>query len=178
MKKQILSLFILISLFFINTTVVNACSCVKPPPPKELLEKSSAVFAGKVIDIYTPEKTKTGENQYLKVTFDTSKIWKGPKNKKIVIKTNNSSAACGYTFEKDQEYVVYASYNTNDTLFTSLCSGTSKYEYFDDYLLELGEYSTPINYTPLYMVISIIGSLAVIITALMLIKKIKNKLKN
>jgi|LGOV01.1.fsa_nt_gb hypothetical protein len=54
MSKIILSLFIVVSLLFVNTAIVNACSCVQPSPPKESLENSCAVFAGRVVDNDVP----------------------------------------------------------------------------------------------------------------------------
>ena len=44
----------------------------------------------------------------VKVTFEVSKIWKGPDYKTLVVTTARDGASCGYPFKQDEEYIVYA----------------------------------------------------------------------
>lgn len=89
---------------FLATLVVAtsawSCSCIAPPPPKKALEKSAAVFAGKVTAVKR-------QGRLLRVTFAISKTWKGTKGKTVDVTTATNSAACGYGFKKGTSYLVY-----------------------------------------------------------------------
>ena len=94
MRKIVILLFMVASLLLVNTAMVWACSCAKPLSPKESLEKSTAVFAGKVVDIDIPQ-IATSSLDPVKITFKVSKIWKGPDYKTLVLTTARSGASCG-----------------------------------------------------------------------------------
>lgn len=174
MKKIFLSFFIVISLLFFNTTVVNACSCIQPASPQVSLEKSTAVFAGKVVDINAPILSFSSAN-LIKVTFEVSKIWKGADYKTIVLTTARSSASCGFSFKQSEGYIVYASGEENK-LSVSLCSRTILLASAQDDLQELGKGKLPTNPNsnnkPLtsdqVLIISIIGIVIILISAVIL----------
>ena len=114
-----------------STNEAHACSCMAPESPTKELEKFQAVFLGKVINI---EETRPSEPLYssmdpVLVAFDVDKIWKGLEsieNSTVVISTAVSSASCGFYFEENLEYVVYAhQYAKDDQLEVSLCSRTN-----------------------------------------------------
>jgi len=102
-------------LVFFSTTV-SACSCLAPGTLLEELNKSDAVFVGKVIDIKSSSMQR-------EITFERTKIWKGPESVQLVVVTGTNSASCGYGFEEDKEYLVYASLSEGK-YYTDLCSGT------------------------------------------------------
>ena len=56
----------------------------------------------------------------------------------ITIKTAQSSAACGFNFEENQKYIVYASQYDDDYLEVSLCSRTGLLSNAIEDLQELG----------------------------------------
>ena len=89
MKKIILLTLIIINLFLVNNALVNACSCISPALPKESLEKSTAVFAGKIIDVDVPRGIVISTADPVKVTFEVSKVWKGSDYKTLVVTTDN-----------------------------------------------------------------------------------------
>lgn len=180
MKKIILFAFIIISLFLINTALVHACSCALNDPPKEALEKSTAVFAGKVIDIETPGGTMVSSFDPVKVTFDVSTLWKGPDDKTLVVTTARSVASCGYGFRKDQEYMVYAR-GEEDALRTGICSRTTSLANAQVDLERLGEGlgegKVPIPQpSNLFQIVLLIGALIVVI-AIIIITVIVRKYK-
>lgn len=142
MKKIIFLLFIIVSLLTVNTTLVSACSCVSPAPPKESLEKSTAVFSGKVVDIYTPLGFVVSSADSVKITFEVSKVWKGPSYELLVVKTARDGASCGYSFKKGEEYIVYA-YGEESELQTGICSRTKPPSRAQEDLTGLGQSTSP-----------------------------------
>ena len=180
MKKIILLLFIVGSLLVVNTAIVNACSCIQPAPPQKSLEKSTAVFAGKVIDIDVPSEIVTSgiirSAGPVKVTFEVSKIWKGPDYKNLVLTTERDGGGCGYFFKENEEYIVYAyAYGEEDTLGTGICSRTRLLANAQYDLQKLGAGNLPTNsgsnYVPqtsnFVLIASIVG-IAIILSGIVL----------
>jgi len=105
--------------------VGQACTCMAPATATEALEKSSAVFRGKVTRIYRTlldraGVTRTGNHR---VKFKVIKRWKGPQAKSIVVVTRLSGEACGFPFEENKEYLVYVA-GGPASLETGICTGT------------------------------------------------------
>ncbi len=119
MKKLLFLWLFLFGTLFASLWNTYACSCVMPADPLTSLESSDAVFSWKVTRVSEGEQQNT-------ILFDISKSWKGTDADTLQIQTNNNSAACGYNFEKDAEYIVYAYKNQDDTLNVSLCSRTAE----------------------------------------------------
>lgn len=124
--KRILTAMIII--LIIATGVVSfpgkkvfACSCVGGDA-KEKLERSVAVFVGKVIDKGGTKKFQHG--QLREYTFDVDRAWKGVNSSQMTIYSyDGSEASCGFEFEKGQSYLVYSYQDKDNTLQTNLCSG-------------------------------------------------------
>lgn len=92
MREIILPFFIIVYLCIINTVIVSACSCAPLPSPQESLEKSTAVFAGKVTGIDIPNRIIISSADPVSVTFNVSEIWKGPDYKTLVVTTAREEA--------------------------------------------------------------------------------------
>ncbi len=120
MKKIVLYLLLLISL--IGTAL--ACSCIADDSIENKFNRSDEVFIGKVIDITENENIITGFNQF-EIKMSLSKSYKGSIDKNKIIYTNKDSAACGYNFEENSSYLIYA-YEYENELGTGLCSGTKE----------------------------------------------------
>lgn len=107
-----------------------ACSCMMPESTLQSVDDSSAVFLGTVEKI---SKTSQWETS---VTINVQEEWKGDVSvgADVTVITANDSAACGYQFMEDQEYLVYAHRNeATGKLGVSLCSSTkTKAEAADD----------------------------------------------
>lgn len=176
MKKIILLTLIIINLFLVNISLVNACSCIPPALPKESLEKSTAVFAGKVVDIDIPRGLVVSSADPVKVTFDVSKVWKGPDYKTLVITTARDGATCGYSFTQGDEYIVYT-YGEGDKLSTGICSRTQLLANAQEDLEGLGEGNLPTNSASnnvpqtsnFVQILSIGGGLIVLIVIIILV---------
>ncbi len=132
MKKIVFLLLILTTLIvLIIPSPAYACSCLRTPP-LESLETSAAVFSGRVIDIEgipLPGPGVFSTFMPVKVTIQVSKVWKGPSDETLVIRTALEGASCGLgrTFMIGEEYLVYA-YASGDgsELRAGLCSRTAQ----------------------------------------------------
>ena len=78
------------------------------------------------------------------MTFDVDRVWKGENESSITIQTRQSSASCGYSFEEDSNYLVYAQRN-GEMLDVSLCSRTSLVSSAAEDISELGIPNYDIN---------------------------------
>lgn len=119
-----------------------ACSCIGEMSVKKALKKSDIVFIGKVISkekITITQKlsgTESNINQYYyKVTLSIEQLYKGKiKTNTTEIITGVGGGDCGYGFEVDKKYVVYANkrdrfFNEGDKintfLYTDICQRTT-----------------------------------------------------
>lgn len=97
---------------------IHACSCAPLEPPARALEKSDAVFAGRVISI---DKDVGGEYP-VTIEFDVSTVWKGPDHQTAYLRTSSGGGLCGFRFALNLEYLVYS----QDGARVSACSRTRK----------------------------------------------------
>ena len=134
MKKMLFSAASLFVIF--QATSAYACSCL-PRTPQQSFASAQAVFAGRVIDVVQPNP-----DSEVRVIFEVSRIWKGQKRPRIVVMTSSSSASCGYSFQKREQYLVYAS-RQESQLETGLCSGTKPLSMAQEDLAVLGRGETP-----------------------------------
>ena len=105
------------------------CSCIVPGTPSEELEKSAAVFTGKVLSIEKNQRLKipvvssddpTDIARQLKVNFKVDRVWKGQADETMSLGTAQYGASCGFIFVEGEEYLVYS----RDGVTVSLCSRT------------------------------------------------------
>ncbi|HKC88075.1 MAG TPA: hypothetical protein VKG02_18970, partial [Blastocatellia bacterium] len=125
--------------------------CSKPVSVLAELEKSDAVFAGKVIaEEYRPLKTSTAQDEVLTVRFAVEKWWKGARSEEVILYTSTirnseriiSSEEEDFRFSVGERYLVYAS-GAPDDLRTNGCRRTKKLESADEDLQKLGEGGAP-----------------------------------
>ena len=136
-RQHLKPLSLTILLFGLSITIPStrpayACSCLQPPAPNQALADARAVFSGKVTNIQQDRYT-------LNVTFEVDQQWKGDEAETIVIQTATSSATCGYPFEVNQTYLVYANQPQGSKLRTDHCSRTTLLNQATDDLSELGK---------------------------------------
>jgi Carboxypeptidase regulatory-like domain len=123
-------------LFCLGSDVI-ACSCIANGPPCQAYWQADAVFVGLVKAKEIKEevsKTPSGEevrrlDAEVRVTFTITDAFRGVTGKEVDIITNNSGAACGYNFERDRAYIVYAHEYPKGSgkLYASSCSRTQRY---------------------------------------------------
>jgi hypothetical protein len=139
----ILVLFMLSIPLILSPSVTYACSCAPPPSVEEELERKTAVFSGKVIDISGPNKRifKSSADP-VTVLLEVDTIWKGINESQVIVHTAESSASCGFKFELGKEYLVYA-YGDKGDLQTGLCERTTLLTSAAEDLSILGKGKTP-----------------------------------
>jgi hypothetical protein len=95
MKPLVVLLLLLVS------ATAYTCTCTYPEFEDQLAQ-ATVVFAGRVI------KVEPGGQDQISAQFKVLKAYKGTSEQEITIRTNESSAACGYPFELQSEYLIYA----------------------------------------------------------------------
>lgn len=136
MKLSPASIIIALVIATITTTlqapIALACMCGNLGTPSTALSQASAVFSGEVqtIDPDSAEYSKYA------VTFAVDKIWKGISDDTVTISTGRGGGDCGYHFIVGEQYLVYASGDTQ--LNTSSCSRTALLAKAEEDLTALG----------------------------------------
>ena len=102
------------------------CSCLEPPPPEEAYMDADVVFSGEVTNIVVDES-----GYYHEVSFEIIDVWKGEDLEEITLLTEIYSDTCGYEFQADHEYLVYA-YSYNWGIYTNICTRTNLLEYANE----------------------------------------------
>lgn len=125
-----LGIFAFLLVFSLASAI--ACSCIPPRDVQTELNESYAVFQGRVV-----EMDESMMNYEYTVTLDVEKSWKGISEETIEVKTALDSAACGYPFELNNTYLVYAVQFEGDTWVYS-CGRTALLEDAEADLAELG----------------------------------------
>jgi len=144
LKIYILFAFIMTFVFNMSVTETYACSCVQPGSPSEELNKSTAVFSGKVIEIVDENKNPFFQSSAdtLKIRFTVIETWKGNVESEVIVKTARYSDSCGFEFALNEDYLVYAN-ETNGNFHVSLCSRTASLATASSDLNELGTGEIP-----------------------------------
>lgn len=110
-------LLIFTALLTVRPSVTYACSCVMPAEPLEALEKSTAVFVGKVVDMKEPSQGNIiSSADPVKVTFEVDSSWKGVEGNQVTLTTALSSASCGFEFVEGKVTLSMLMLETVETL--------------------------------------------------------------
>ncbi|SFS81761.1 hypothetical protein [Lutibacter maritimus] len=156
MKLNLIKTFLL--LFILTSYSANACECIIIKSIEKEFKSADYVLSGKVVQIDYVQilQEKDGKSRVFtsksrdkfdifkgrvlaKITFDSIEVFKGNKRKKEVIIYTGSSGGgdCGYYFELNEQYLIYAfkdSWGTKElrdnkrkhkqTLYTDRCTRT------------------------------------------------------
>lgn len=125
----------------------RACKCAEPPAAPVAASNAAAVFEGRVTAIQP-----VGSDD-LVVSLEVVRAWKGAKSlEHVQVRTRKDSAACGFPFEKDESYLVYADSvpkeNDLPELSVLRCGRTRVITDADADIAELGMGATPVNPGP------------------------------
>lgn len=140
MNKKTSFILWILSLFIISNSF--SCTCIGKMSVKKAVKKTDFVFIGTVVaveKITVTQKllgTKSCINHYYnKITFKIEIIYKGKiKTNNIEIFTGVGGGDCGYDFDSNKKYVVYANKqkifffegkNEHTFLFTDICKRTT-----------------------------------------------------
>ena len=126
-----------------SSAACATCSCAPARAPRAALDSSEAVFRARVIALedrpiplpdvsaLEGEARRDAEWAYvrraaerLRVTLAVSEVWKGNVGDQIDIYTANECCICGYPFERDKEYLIYAYRRSTGRLGATICSRT------------------------------------------------------
>ncbi|HEY3770736.1 MAG TPA: hypothetical protein VGN44_18825 [Candidatus Angelobacter sp.] len=128
------SRFVLLFLVFI-TQAAMACKCAPPPPNSDWFEwqlrGNSAVFSGTVESIQItgrPLRPVAGETVDARigliVSFSAVHGYRGEVGTTIRVETGIGNGDCGFDFQRDRSYLVFAEQDGKGHLTTGICSGT------------------------------------------------------
>lgn len=121
-----------------------ACKC-KLPTVEEAKEGSTAIFEGRAIKVEDEPQVEGGAPPGKLYTFSIVRTWKALENQELVkVRTNESSAMCGYTFDLDSSYLIYAG-GSLDALEVTTCSRTRPMSEASEDLGPLGVGVTPVK---------------------------------
>jgi hypothetical protein len=124
-----------------------ACKCTLPAVA-DAREDARALFEGRVLAIEQQGDDPNSATGKQRVTLAVVRSWKGLEHdEQIDVFTNGSSAACGYMFEKNTSYLIYAGEHEGK-LSVSLCSRTRPLADAAEDLALLGAGSTPVKVVP------------------------------
>jgi hypothetical protein len=134
----------LASLLFVQPAL--ACKCA-PHPVDQALTQADAVFEGRVTAITEVPAADNPQAKAKSVTLSIVRVWKALEDvETVTLTTNSESAACGYHFEPNSSYLVYASRNEQGLHVTS-CSRTRPMADAGEDLATLGAGVTPVKIT-------------------------------
>lgn len=121
-----------------------ACSCIPSDSVRQELALSDVVFTGKVLQLIDKNKEKPTKSSAdpIAVHLQVKEIWKGLKESEVIIYTERDTASCGFPFEKNQEYIVYAMEDDGE-LRASICSRTAPLLAAPEDIEELGKGQLP-----------------------------------
>lgn len=140
------SYFFGISAFLLFATVnAFACFCGGRNSKSTMRETVAAYSAGATQVIFegsvekqelksgspvapTTALSMTGFGSHRAVTFNVRRAYRGLVGSSATVLTGLGGGDCGFDFETGKKYLVYASRVNPETLFTSICSGTSSLE--------------------------------------------------
>ena len=122
-----------------------ACSCVRPGTAQQEQAKSTLVFVGRVAaieqrssqmdknsltlawewvcDLFGSQSTSEPDHRYQRVGFQVKRTVKGFPSSYVQLSTVMGGGDCGYEFEMDKEFWVYAR-GIDTALTVSICSLT------------------------------------------------------
>ncbi len=119
----------------------HACSCISSPID-EALAGATEVFTGRVTAVKNPYAGAVIQSSMdpLSVTMSVDRVWKGTLGRSVELRTANSGASCGYRFDANEIYLVFA-----HDRHVSLCSRTKPIATATEDLAALGDSHVPEN---------------------------------
>ncbi|TBL79473.1 hypothetical protein [Paenibacillus thalictri] len=141
----LMTVLVLSIMMSFKPSTVYACSCAQPQDVAAQFNRSQAVFSGRVLEF--KEQRHLNGSLTKAALFEVSHIWKGGSESKITIHTGTGGGDCGFKFEKNKEYLVYAQpstmYGGKELLVTILCDRTNVLSQAQEDLAALGEGKAP-----------------------------------
>lgn len=128
LARKSLVLIFAVALIAITAARADACSCMENGPPCEAFGGATAVFVGKVVG---SKERKESILDGVKTIYDVGEIYfkveesfVGKKASRIVIHSGTGGGDCGFWFRRGETYLVYAYGESQDKLYTNICTRT------------------------------------------------------
>lgn len=123
-SRMLVTLGAAVLAFLLIPSRADACSCVGGIPLCETFWKTSAVFAGEVLEITAVPSANEPQLPLSRVVrFRVTQTFRGDVTGVVDINTGSGGGDCGYHFVKGNQYLVYGHY-WSGLLSTSICSRT------------------------------------------------------
>ncbi|MCA6362811.1 MAG: PHB depolymerase family esterase [Bacteroidetes bacterium] len=153
MKSRLFLVLIILS----GTVPAFGCSCIGRESVSQAYASTALIFSGKVLaDSVVKIESKEMPGAYYSqkhYRFSVTHTYKGRSMSTVAIETGMGGGDCGYRFELNKEYIVYASLK-NDSLriySTTICTRTAEFSIHEDLsLLKLSQKKST-QQTPLYL---------------------------
>jgi hypothetical protein len=126
-KLKLLSIGSLVLTLLSFSDAAFACECVKTPTPCVAYERAEAVFIGTPTEVSRNEsKDKIGNSGRASriFRFSVDQAFRGVNDSQVSVITGQGAGDCGYDFKIGEQYLVYASRDSQKMLYTSICSRT------------------------------------------------------
>jgi hypothetical protein len=124
----------------------HACKC-RPLSVEEAKGEAIAIFEGRVTKLADAPASE-GHGPGKVVTLALVRTWKGLESEETVtLRTSESSASCGFPFELEKSYLVYA-HGAPEALLVTTCSRTRPMADAGEDLGALGAGITPVKVLP------------------------------
>ena len=121
LNPKIISAGLLAALWLISAPAL-ACKC-RLMTPTEAYAQADAVLEARVVAVRELAADAEHPGARRNVSVRVVRAWKGGEAEQLELVTNLDSAACGFNFEVDQSYFVYAS-TQDSALWVNACSRT------------------------------------------------------
>jgi hypothetical protein len=122
--------------------LLAACSCVGDISMKQAVQETDFIFRGKAVEEnvlkiahYRNDYPRPFYANFTQYTFEIQHVYKGRiREKSVTITTSRGCCACGYTFDLQRDYIVYADWSKRyhsspwevpKYLSTSICKRTT-----------------------------------------------------
>jgi MYXO-CTERM domain-containing protein len=144
LRLRVHFLLTLVSVLFGLESTAFACKCA-PHSVAQALAEASAVFEGRVVSIEDFSEGTEPVVAKKRITLSIVRVWKDLEDvETVTVTTNAESAACGFYFERDKSYLVYAN-RTDAALTVHSCTRTRPMADAGEDLSELGGGVTPVR---------------------------------
>jgi hypothetical protein len=130
------SCIVLLLVFGHTPDTAYACECPPLPAPKQAMRDSTVVFVGRVVEVVAPSRKLTFSRRppFLSyevafyepaiTRFAVSRVYHGEATTTTEISSGRFAMACGWSFQENRNYLVYAIRTGAGDLMTHLCTRT------------------------------------------------------
>jgi len=122
MKSQALLLPIIFAIIATATHELQACSCPPKPSSANAVAQADAVFSGKIEKV---ELVVSTVSSFRRIKITVARVWKGDREAAAEIFTGPDQGACGYDFQVNATYLIYAYKSESGRLQTDICTRTA-----------------------------------------------------